>query len=104
MLLARKPRPTAIFACNDEMAAGVFRSAQRYGLTIPGDVSVIGFDDGPLAERLLPSLTTVRQPIREMGRIAAARIIGAEAMPPVAAPLVPHLVVRDSCQALRDSA
>jgi LacI family transcriptional regulator len=83
------------------MAAGVYRSAQRFGLAIPGDLSVIGFDDGPLAERLLPSLTTVRLPIRDIGRVAASRLITGEAALPDATPLVPHLVVRDSCQAPR---
>jgi LacI family transcriptional regulator len=99
MLLARKPRPTAIFASNDEMAAGVYRSAQRMGLSIPGDLSVIGFDDGPLAARLLPSLTTVRLPIRDIGRIAAQRLVQPDTSALDTGPLVPHLVVRDSCQA-----
>jgi LacI family transcriptional regulator len=98
MLLARKPRPTAIFASNDEMAAGVYRSAQRFGLSIPGDLSLVGFDDGPLAERLLPSLTTVRLPIRDIGRIAALRLIMEGSAALHAEPLLPHLVVRDSCQ------
>lgn len=98
MLLAQKPRPTAIFASNDEMAAGIYRSAQRLGLAIPGDLSVIGFDDGPLAERLLPSLTTVRLPIRDIGRIAATRLLLGETGSGDASPLAPHLVVRDSCQ------
>lgn len=98
LLLSRKPRPTAIFASNDEMAAGVYRAAQRLGLAIPADLSVIGFDDGPLAARLLPSLTTVRLPIRDLGRIAATKLIHPEAARHDTAPLVPHLVVRDSCQ------
>lgn len=100
LLLARKPRPTAIFASNDEMAAGVYRAAQRLGLSIPGDLSVIGFDDGPLAARLLPSLTTVRLPIRDIGRIAAQRLVDATPAATIDGPLVPHLVVRDSCQPL----
>jgi LacI family transcriptional regulator len=98
LLLSRKPRPSAIFASNDEMAAGVYRAAQRLGLSIPADLSVIGFDDGPLAARLLPSLTTVRLPIRDIGRIAAQRLIDPDAVRGDTAPLVPHLVVRDSCQ------
>jgi len=101
-LLSRNPRPTAIFASNDEMAAGVYRAAHRLGLAIPQDVSVIGFDDGPLAARLLPSLTTIRLPIREIGRLAAAKLLdpagngGAESI--ASSPIVPHLVIRDSCQ------
>jgi len=103
ILLGRKPRPTAIFASNDEMAAGVYRAAHNQGLSIPRDLSVVGFDDGPIAARLMPPLTTVRLPIRDIGRLAARRLIAA----PVASPadsgladalVVPHLVVRDSCQ------
>jgi LacI family transcriptional regulator len=99
-LLARDPRPTAIFASNDEMAAGVYRAAQRAGLSIPGDLSVIGFDDGPLAARLLPSLTTIRLPIRDIGALAAMKLTrpGTESASSVASLIVPHLVVRDSCR------
>src|SRR6185369_7321949 len=78
-LLALNPRPTAIFASNDEMAAGVYRTANRLGLAIPGDLSIVGFDDGPLASRLLPSLTTIRLPIRELGRLAANKLLHPEA-------------------------
>lgn len=99
-LLALNPRPTAIFASNDEMAAGVYRVANRLGLSIPADLSIVGFDDGPLAARLLPSMTTVRLPIRELGRIAANKILHPEAANTQAlvTPLEPHLVIRDSCQ------
>lgn len=99
-LLSKDPRPTAIFASNDEMAAGVYRAAQRLGLAIPQDLSVIGYDDGPLAARLLPSLTTIRLPIRDIGRLAATRLIDAQggAEPSASSPIVPHLVIRDSCQ------
>src|SRR5688572_12735942 len=99
-LLALNPRPTAIFASNDEMAAGVYRVANRLGLSIPGDLSIVGFDDGPLAARLLPSMTTIRLPIRELGRIAANKILHPEAADAHAmvTPLEPHLVIRDSCQ------
>jgi LacI family transcriptional regulator len=101
-LLSKSPRPTAIFASNDEMAAGVYRAAHRLGLAIPQDLSVIGFDDGPLAARLLPSLTTIRLPIRDIGRLAATKLIdpaGSVTADGVASsPIVPHLVIRDSCQ------
>lgn len=97
-LLARSPRPTAIFALNDEMAAGVCKAAFRMGLRIPEDLSVVGFDDSPLASRLWPSLTTVRLPIREMGMLAA-QILTREENRRQTPPLVtPHLVVRESCQ------
>lgn len=70
-LLDLKPRPTAIFCSNDEMAAGVYHVALLRGLRIPEDLSVVGFDDTPLAARMWPPLTTVRWPIRDMGRMAA---------------------------------
>jgi LacI family transcriptional regulator len=100
-LLSLSPRPTAIFASNDEMAAGVYRIANKLGLSIPGDLSIVGFDDGPLAARLLPSLTTIKLPIRELGRIAANKILHPETAGSTHAmvtPLEPHLVIRDSCQ------
>ncbi len=101
-LLARHPRPTAIFACNDEMAAGVYKAALRMGLSIPGDLSVVGYDDSPLASQLWPALTTIRLPVRDLGRQAAAMLL-AENWPrapqaPAGISISPHLVVRDSCQ------
>lgn len=96
-LLALSPRPTAIFALNDEMAAGVCKAAFKQGLRIPGDVSVVGFDDSPLASRLWPSLTTVRLPIREMGMMAA-QILRDEHKVHAPPRVTPHLVVRESCQ------
>jgi LacI family transcriptional regulator len=102
VLLSRSPRPTAIFASNDEMAAGVYRAAHNLGLSIPRDLSIVGFDDGPIAGRLVPSLTTVRLPMRDIGRLAAVKLIApaaGSADDGSADPLVmPHLVVRDSCQ------
>jgi LacI family transcriptional regulator len=74
-LLKLNPRPTAIFAGNDEMAAGVYMAARNHGLEIPKDLSVIGFDDSPVASRLWPLLTSVRLPIHEMGRMAAEKLI-----------------------------
>ena len=101
ILLSRSPRPTAIFAGNDETAAGVYRTAYLRGVKIPDELTVIGFDDSPLASRLCPSLTTMRQPIRDMGRMAAeklvAKIAGLSDVPAIAATtVVPHLVVRES--------
>jgi LacI family transcriptional regulator len=102
MLLARKPRPTAIFASNDEMAAGVYKAADRLGLKIPDDLSVVGFDDSPLSSRLLPALTTIRLPIRDMGRLAAAKLLPHksrdEAEVSSVSMIMPHLVVRESAQ------
>lgn len=73
-LMARKKRPTAIFACNDLMAFGAITALAESGLSVPGDVSVVGFDDIALAAYFNPPLTTVAQPRLEMGR-AAARIL-----------------------------
>uniref|UniRef100_A0A8J8AX24 LacI family DNA-binding transcriptional regulator n=1 Tax=Coralloluteibacterium stylophorae TaxID=1776034 RepID=A0A8J8AX24_9GAMM len=95
-LLALRPRPTAIFACNDEMAAGAYKAAYRLGLKVPEDVSIVGFDDSPLASRLWRPLTTVRLPIRDMGRQAAAQLMATAPAP--AGTLTPYLAVRDSCQ------
>jgi LacI family transcriptional regulator len=70
ILLSGKSPPTAIFACNDDMAAAVVSVAHRKGLDVPGDISVAGFDDTPIAATLWPQLTTIRQPISEMAEIA----------------------------------
>jgi len=70
-MLGRRDRPTAIFASNDDMAAGVMHVAHRMGLHIPGDLAVVGFDDTPLSRQIWPTLTTVRQPIRLIGERAA---------------------------------
>lgn len=73
-LLGLKDRPTAIFAGNDEMAIGVMQAARNLGLDVPGDLSIVGFDDLPMASRVWPNLTTVRLPIRDMGRMAAEKL------------------------------
>lgn len=67
--------PTAIFAANDDMAAGAVCAIFERGLSVPRDVSVCGFDDTPIAHHIHPALTTVRQPTREMGRLAAAELL-----------------------------
>jgi DNA-binding LacI/PurR family transcriptional regulator len=67
--------PTAVFASNDVSAMGVLDAARVRGLNLPGDLSVVGFDDIPLAASLNPPLTTVRQPLREMGQIATQMLL-----------------------------
>jgi LacI family transcriptional regulator len=74
-LLSLEPRPTAIFAANDDMAAGVIYEVQERGLRVPDDISIAGFDDTLLASRIWPGLTTVRQPIRRMGEAVAQNLI-----------------------------
>jgi LacI family transcriptional regulator len=69
-LLACSPRPTAIFASNDDMAAAAVAAAHRHGLDVPADISICGFDDTPMASNIWPELTTIRQPIADMARLA----------------------------------
>lgn len=73
--LPRERRPTAVFAANDDMAAGVIWAAAKHGLAVPRDVSVCGFDDTPIAQQIWPALTTVHQPSHDMGRIAALQLL-----------------------------
>jgi LacI family transcriptional regulator len=75
-LLDLSPAPTAIFASNDEMAAGVVHAARQRGLAIPDDLSIIGFDDTAIAAHMWPPLTTVRWPIISMARSAALKLVG----------------------------
>jgi DNA-binding LacI/PurR family transcriptional regulator len=70
-LLALPEPPTAIFAGSDEQAFGVVEAARVAGLAVPRDLSVVGFDDLPISRWAAPPLTTVRQPLAEMGRVAA---------------------------------
>jgi LacI family transcriptional regulator len=96
-LLSLRPLPSAIFACNDEMAAAVLATAHRLGLRIPEDFSLVGFDDSPLARTVWPELTTCRQKMELMGYLAADFLIN----PPTAAearkrPQQHELVIRQS--------
>jgi DNA-binding LacI/PurR family transcriptional regulator len=101
-LLARDPRPTAIFASNDLQAIGVYQAAREAGLRIPEDVSVVGFDDLPLASWTDPPLTTVHQPLTEMAAAAtemALAISRGERAPQIGVELATTLVVRGSTAA-----
>ena len=98
-LLSRKVPFTALFAYNDISAIGAMRAFQEAGLRVPEDVSVVGFDDVVSATFCIPSLTTVRQPLKKMGRIAAETLLariedGAEVKTEIA--VEPELVVRKS--------
>lgn len=74
-ILANKTRPTAIFAANDDMAAATSTLAHRMGLDVPKDISIVGFDDTPIATSVWPALTTIHQPIAEMARTAVDCLI-----------------------------
>ena len=74
-MLARSDRPTAIFASNDDMAAATISVAHRMGLTVPDDISIVGFDDTALATSVWPELTTVKQPISAMAEAALELLI-----------------------------
>ena len=97
-LFRRKEKPTAVFAGNDEMAVGVYQAARQAGLMVPEDVSIVGFDDTPMAARIWPPMTTVRLPIREMGKAAAMLLVRSRTSSDAADPVsfYPEIVVRDS--------
>ena len=98
-LLERDDRPTAIFAANDEMAAGVLQAARSLDIRVPDTLSVVGYDNFQLAERIWPRLTTVNTPTRETGRRASTKLVnpqGAAEQPQDDPRAIPHLVVRES--------
>jgi LacI family transcriptional regulator len=97
LLILPEP-PTAIFAMNDDSAAGVISAAAQMGLSVPSDVSVAGFDDSWIAQSVWPNLTTVYQPITEMAQAAAEMLIarnGTDSTPD-AIELPYRIVLRDS--------
>jgi LacI family transcriptional regulator len=98
-LLALPDPPTAIFASSDQMAFGVYEAIRRRGLRVPDDVSVVGFDDLPEVRWSSPPLTTVRQPLVEMGVVAARTVLRLAAGDGIESPrveLATELVVRES--------
>ncbi len=102
-LLALTNPPTAIFASNDIMAFGVMEAVREGGLRIPDDVSIIGFDDIPQTLMTHPALTTVKQPLQEMGRTAVhmlLNLIDHPDQPPRRVRLNTQLVLRGTCRAL----
>jgi LacI family transcriptional regulator len=91
--------PTAIFAFNDPLAIGAIQTAESRGLSIPRDLSVIGFDDTDEAEVVTPALTTVRQPLAEMGRLAVSlltRLLENRQLEALHVELATQFVLRDS--------
>ena len=99
-LLSLPEPPTAVFAGNDAMAVGVYQAVRRAGLRVPEDLSIVGYDDSPIATHIWPLLTTVRLPIRMMGRTAAQLLVSnhdrAAMEPPPTTSVMPSLVVRGS--------
>ena len=101
-LLASPKPPSAIMACNDLMAIGVISAARRLGLSVGQNLAVTGFDDVPLAEHVHPPLTTVRQPIYEIGKRSCAMLIELlqhKALQQRHVILKPELIIRESCGA-----
>jgi LacI family transcriptional regulator len=98
-LLDLRPAPTAVFAASDQIALGAVHAARAHGLRVPDDLSVVGFDDTQVASVTSPPLTTVRQPLREMGMVAlrtALRLAAGEKVEFHHIELATELVVRES--------
>ena len=105
-LLALPEPPTAIFCFNDNMAVGAMQTARARGVGIPEDLSIVGFDDLEEAEIVTPALTTIRQPLAEMGRIAVSllmRLLDNQRLEALHVELGTRLVVRDSTAPPRSS-
>lgn len=103
--MALEKPPTAIFASSDTVALGVLDEARRRNLKVPEDLSVIGFDGTSLAEQTLPRLTSVAQPLKEMGRVALRSILQlsrGEVLDARNVELATQLVVRDSTASPRN--
>ncbi len=100
MLQSVSPATTAIFASNDLSAFGAMDAVREFGLRIPDDISIIGFDDVPQASLIYPKLTTVRQPLEEMGRVAVKLLLAQiedQSHLPQRVTLATQLIIRDSC-------
>lgn len=97
-LLSATPRPTAIVACNDEIAAGALFAARLMGVDIPGEISIVGFEDSPFSRQTWPKLTTVHQPNEKIAQIATELLIAhrRELRQESAKVFTPEPVVRDS--------
>jgi LacI family transcriptional regulator len=98
-LLALEPRPTAVFATNDLQAFGLIEAARVRRLRVPDDLSVVGFDDLPTTRWAVPPLTTVRQPLADMARVAlrsAERLAAGEGLDTNRVELATELIVRES--------
>jgi LacI family transcriptional regulator len=108
-LLAGAPDMDAVFVANDQMALGLIHAAHRRGIAMPNDLAVVGFDGLPEGAQFTPSLTTVIQPLRELGKLAVDTVIGQIEADPAAVQvrnltLATQLEVRDSAPALGGAA
>jgi LacI family transcriptional regulator len=106
-LLDLRPMPTAVFAASDECAVGLIHVARSRGLRVPEDLSVVGFDDSEIASMTSPPLTTMRQPLHEMGMVAlrtALRLAAGERIASKHLELATELVVRESSGAAMTTA
>jgi LacI family transcriptional regulator len=98
-LLAQPRRPTAIVCSTDVSAVGALKAASTAAIRVPQELSIVGFDDIPLAEFTIPSLTTVHQPLRQLSQMAIKQLLEAAdslKQPPQVTMIVPSLVVRNS--------
>jgi len=103
-LLSLKNSPTAIFCSNDFLALGAMEGAREAGISLPQDLSIVGFDDMQIASSVTPALTTIRQPAYEMGELGAKILlhhIGNKAYKPVHKILETRLVIRESTTVVR---
>jgi len=98
-LLSLPDRPTGIFAGNDEMAAGALHAARELNLQVPAEVSIVGYDDFQIADRVWPPLTTIHTPTRRIGQMAAEKLMKREVVAPPPEAHLPALVVRRSTAA-----
>jgi len=100
-LLKSENPPTAIFASNDEMAIGVMATAQKMGIKIPRELTIVGFDDTPQASKVWPALTTANLQVKEMGKLATQKLLALcsnniELAKTIRSELVPMVVRRDT--------
>jgi len=95
-LLEMNPVPTAIFAANDEMAAGVMQAIRIKQFQVPDDISVVGFDDFQIAQNVWPRLTTIHSPTLEIGKLAAQHLLSMADSERSAPESTPLLVERES--------
>ncbi len=107
--LPKNEQPTAYFVCNDMMAIGAIRAANEHGLSVPGDLSIIGFDNIQISELIFPRLTTIAQPIQEMAKTAIDLLIQKLANPSTRNDTSerinakPVLIERESCKSIQMS-